>query len=83
VTEYYVWRVTCPASFTSTSSPCSVTPENVPVRIGTYVPGAPFCHDSFLFCDGTAMKGVVYLYFITDIMSGTKSTPSNIVAERR
>ena len=82
VTQYQVWRATCPNSAT-VATPCSISTTVQPVQIGTWRPGDPLCDASFNFCDTTAKNNVVYLYFVTATVEGKQSGASNIVAARK
>jgi len=80
VTQYQVWRATCPKGATVTS-PCSLSPSVRPAPLGYWTPGS-VCDGSYNFCDTTAKNNVVYLYFVTTSLP-RQSGPSNIVANSR
>ena len=82
VTEYQVWRATCPKG--ATASSCRLSPSVLPTKIGTWTPGTALCDSSYNFCDGTAKNNQLYLYFVT-LTTGShqQSGPSNIVPKGR
>jgi hypothetical protein len=79
VSQYQVWRVTCPRN--STAATCVLSPSNTPVQIGTSTPASPLCDTSFNFCDGTVRRNTLYIYFVTATIEAKRSGASNLVKQ--
>ena len=85
---YQVWRAACPNK-TTVANPCTLSPSIKPFDIAPAVAPGSTCGPggNYNYCDATAKKGIVYLYFVTatvqdpnDSNKSKQSGASNIVA---